>query len=469
MEKNAARGVLSPADRTEMFFTEKKNDLQQSRKRELLDYIRSGRPHLLRESLNTIHPADLCDIIRQFQNGEMDELLGVLDNERLSLLLRFLCSDREQRFRLLWRLPHERLAQLISEMSRRSLMELFDGLPESQTHALLSQLPPEAVRKAEPCIHKQRGMAALITDDFMKVRDDVSIAETLRMFRELKHSVDRPNKIYIVDQRETLVGTADLHELILAPDPAESISKIAVESPMRLKSDDDPATAARTIIHYGLDNAPVTDGENALQGVVTARTAYKFLENEKETWLDSAACMDAPGLEADCGTAAGLLPRAGLLMGTMLAALAVTAAVAALMKPKTNVAILFPLTPLAIAVGRLYLRYSLILFQKQFFAARIGVSQKGRGMMMAAATALVFSVVSGAAALLIKTDLKLALFTGFTVFLSAVSGAVSGAILFLISRFSAQTRTLMLNPTFLSLSDILTLLAMYGMYAGLLK
>lgn len=451
-----------------MFGSDKKSEMQQARKRELLDYIRNDKPHLLREALNTIHPADLCEIIKKFQHGELDELLGALDNERLMALLRFLCSDDEQRFRLLWRLPHERLAQIISESSNRALMELFDGLPESQTHALLSQLPPEAVRKAEPCMHKQSGMAALVTDDFMKVRDDVTIAETLRMFRELKHSVDRPNKIYIVDQRETFVGTADLHALILEADQAERMSKIAVESPFRLRADDDPATAARTLIHYGMDNAPVTDANNVLIGVVTARAAYKFLENEKETWLDSAACMAAPGVDAEIETFSGMLPRAALLLGAMAVSLIVAVVMAVLIKPKSNVAILFPLAPLVVAVGRIYLRYTLVLMQKQFFAGQIGVAHKRRGMIMAIATALFFALIAAAAALLIRAELKMPMFAGLSVFSASIAGSIAGVVLFLLSRFSAQARTIILNPTLLSLSDLLALLAVYGLYAWLL-
>jgi magnesium transporter len=452
----------------EFHLTGHKKNLNKDRKLELLGYIRGGNPHLLREALDTLHPAELCGIIRMFQDVEVDELLGALDNSRLISLFRFLCSDRAQRFRILWRMPHERLAQLISEMSRRSLVELFEGLSESQVSALLSQLPPEAARKAEPCLRKQAGMEALVTDDFMKVSDDISIAETLRIFRELRHSEDRPNKVYVVDAREKLVGTVDLHELLLSSDPANNVADITKECPLRFKAEEDPASAARTLIHYGIDNAPVTDTENRLVGVVTARAAYKYLDSEKEAWLDSSAGMAGQLVEGDSERASFLIARAGMLLLIMLAALAVTAILVAILHAKSRFAILFPLAPLTVSIGRLYTRYMLVILQKRFFAKQMGIESRRGRILAGVLTAVLFSIITASCAMFFKfgfeSPLLAGLFAGFAPFAAASVGMITGCILFIVSKSVNTSRSAILNPAFLSVSDLLGLLCLYGLF-----
>ncbi|MFA6451245.1 MAG: CBS domain-containing protein [bacterium] len=452
----------------DLHFNINKNELNKDRKRELLGYIRSGNTHLLREALDMLHPAELCGIIRMFHDSEADELLGALDNSRLTSLFRFLCSDRAQRFRLLWRLPHERLAQLISEMSRRGLIELFEGLSESQTSALMSQLPPDAVRKAEPCLSRQVGMAALVTDDFMKVSEEISIAETLRIFRELRHSEDRPNKVYVVDAREKLMGTVDLHELLLAPEPANNIGSIIKECPLRFKADDDPSSAARTLIHYGIDNAPVTDSENRLTGVVTARAAYKFIDGEKEMWLDTSAGMTGALVEGDSEKPIALIPRAGNLLLIMFAAFAVSAALFAPLHQKGQFALLFSLAPLSVAVGRLYARFSMVIFQKRRFAKQMGINAQYGRFLTGVGAALIFAALVAACALLLDFGTKATAFAGLAPFAAAVAGMITGFVLFMISKTGGSFRAAVLNPAFLSIADLLGLLCLYGLFKFLI-
>jgi len=447
---------------------ERKKDLNRKRKRELLGYINSGDFHLLREALEVMHPAELCGLLHVFEDKETDELLGALDNSQIISLFKFLYSDRSQRFRLLWRLPHERLAQLISDMSRRSIADIFEGLSKSQIEALLTQLPPEAVRKIEPCLAKQHGMDLLMTDDFMKVKENLSISETLRVFRGLHHSEDRPNKVYVVDAGERLVGTADLHELLLAGDPAENMVHITKEAPLRIMSDADPYIIARTLVYYGLDNAPVTDFDNRLLGVVTARAAYKFLDAEKESWLDSSAGMAGPLVDDDSDTIADFFLRAGLLGIVMVAAFAVSAVLTILLHPKSLFLFLLPLAPLSIAIGRLYTRYSLVVFQKRRLARQMGVIHNCRRLSVGITAGVLFSLMAGGGALLYRFDYKIALLVCITVAVSVVVGILAGGALFIGAGFRKKFRAVILFPAFLSIPDAVILLILYGLYRVLL-
>lgn len=432
---------------------ENKRDTDRAKKRELLEYIRGGAPHLLRETLHLMHPAELCSVLRLFKGPEEIELINALDNDQLIDTFRLLVSDSPLRSRLLSRLPAQRLTQIIQSMpAAQAIRDLFAGLPEPQANELIDALPSELRRETEALLNKKHvGIAALVTDDFMKVAEEIPIAEVLRIFREVSHSSARPNQVYVVDSRERLVGTVDLHRLLLAEEHAEEVGRVAGECPLSFKNDTDPVAAARALLHYGIESAPVTDPDNRLTGIITSCSAYRLLDSEKQMELDAIS---------------GIGRRAGTIFVTLLAALGVSALLEALIQLSgaRGLSLILPLAPLSIAIGRLYFRQTVIVLQKRISDKSAGVVFRGGQFRAGALAAMAISLPAGCLALIVRFEPTTFLFVGFSSFLAAAVGASAGVILFHASKETASSRVAVLGSAFLSIADLFVLLAIYGLY-----
>lgn len=432
---------------------ENKRDTDSAKKRELLECIRGGAPHLLRETLHLMHPAELCSVLRLFKGPEEIELINALDNDQLIETFRLLVSDSPLRSRLLSRLPAQRLTQIIQSMPAQAIRDLFAGLPEPQAHELIDALPSELRRETEALLNKKHvGIAALVTDDFMKVAEEIPIAEVLRIFHEVSHSSARPNQVYVVDSRERLVGTVDLHRLLLAEEHAEEVGRVAGECPLSFKNDTDPVAAARALLHYGIESAPVTDPDNRLTGIITSCSAYRLLDSEKQMELDAISGISAR--------------RAGTIFMTLLAALGVSALLEALIQLSgaRGLSLILPLAPLSIAIGRLYFRQTVIVLQKRISDKSAGVVFRGGQLRAGALAAMAISLPAGCLALIVRFEPATFLFVGFSSFLAAAVGASAGVILFHASKETASSRVAVLGPAFLSIADLFVLLAIYGLY-----
>jgi magnesium transporter len=446
---------------------ERMKSIAENKKRELLEHIRGGNPHLLRESLDRTHPAELSAILRIVSKEEETELINALDNVQLANVFRLIVDDTQLKMRLVDALPRQRMAQIVATLSARTIRDLFDGISQSRVKKLLDALPTELRRETETCIQKPaNGLSAVITQDFMKVPDEIPVAEALKMFRETPHSNERPNQVYVVDARGRLSGAVDLHRLLLAEDYAEEVGRIATECPLRIKSDTGPAAAAGTLLYYGIESAPVTDAENRLVGVITSAAAYRFLEKDREEKLDLMAGIALMG--SDTGSRLSNVFIAGaartfLILSVVLAVSVILEAIIRL-TGDGKLSLILPAALIVIAAGRLFLRQTMVLYQKRCFTKLTGISTSGARIRINLISAFVFSIFAGCLALVTDFRIEAVAFVSLSTFLAAAFGAVAGLAMTYVSKNVVSARNAFLNPALLAITDLFGLLILYGLY-----
>ncbi len=426
----------------------------------LMEQIRSGNPHLLREHLEKLHPGDLCGALRLCSPREKGELVNALDNERLAVLLRFAADDPGLSFELLKTAHPDRIRQVVAAGSEESASEMFRGLSKKRFEEIAKLLPEEAVRAASNARQSSgHGMSVIMTRDFMAVSDHMTAADALRMIRELKHSDFRPGRIYVIDGRETLVGMADLHKLVSADAQATEMGNLAEECPLRFFVDDEPAAAARALIRYGLDSAPVTDENNRLAGVATARLAFRHLNKEQEGLLDALAATGGSPYGGGAIEFRSFASEALRMFATLLSIIAVAAVVEAAAVAFGIAAPELLLAAIVAAVGasRFYNRYVFAMSGKarregQLRGAAL-VSHRWPGVVAAGGGA----VVACAAAFAAGHGARAALFAAASVFFPAIIGSFAGLFFFSASQNSKTGKTIAAAPAALGIADIATI------------
>ncbi|HOX28578.1 MAG TPA: CBS domain-containing protein [bacterium] len=450
---------------------EKANGIQ-DKKRELLEFIREGQPHLLRDALSLLHPAKLCAVVRLLTDRETVEFLEALDNEQIIELFKFLEGDRKQRLRILKTLPPKRVDFAIEDMSSEAANAMFEGISKQRQSEIIGTLSEESRRKIEAGVKTGggRGLKKLITNDFMSITEGLSIAETLKIMRELKHSSDRPNQIYVTDSNGRLTGSVDLHQLLHAGDPAGEIGNFAKECQLRFDENEEPVVAARTLVHYGLESAPVTDSENRLIGAITSRGAYKLLDSEKEERMDISAGMPKLPKWGDEISAGIFIVKTSWMIVIMAASLFTAAVVAIVLSAldMKNTAPLICAAIIAIPVSRLYAKHSLILLQKRHLAKFTGADVKRRQFQIGMAAAVLFAVATGIAFMLLDPDPSAFLFGSLTVIVAALWGTGNGFLLHSTTKSNERARISALNPMFLAISDVFAILTIILIFRFLL-
>src|SRR5262249_27508407 len=85
--------------------------------------------------------------------------------------------------------------------------------------------------------------------------------------------------LYIVDDRNHLVGVSSLRQLLLVQ-PTTPIKKIMSTDVISVRTDDDQEEVARVVARYDLLGVPVVDEENKLVGIVTVDDVLDVIREE---------------------------------------------------------------------------------------------------------------------------------------------------------------------------------------------
>lgn len=118
-----------------------------------------------------------------------------------------------------------------------------------------------------------------MTPDYVAVRRDWTVAETLDYIRKNGEDKETLNVIYVVDEKGKLVDDIRIREIILSP-LDKKISDLMEENFSALNVHDDQETAVEVFKKYDRVALPVVDNYGILIGIVTVDDVLDVAEEE---------------------------------------------------------------------------------------------------------------------------------------------------------------------------------------------
>ncbi|MBL8958673.1 MAG: magnesium transporter [Gemmatimonadetes bacterium] len=261
---------------------------QRSHDRELAALLAPDILALLEESPGDIaaeteelHPKDLADVAEMLPREKLGEFLRVLGPARAADVVEYL--DDEIRIDLLEEMSPAQAAALVSEMTPDERADVLEELEEETADEILHDLPDEARQETERLLQYEPDTAGgLMTTEFVSVMQDMSVQDALGQVRMAARSgrKEAMHAIYVVDERNALVGVLSLRELVAAPDDAR-VADIAWTEVVKVPATADRADVARFTSEYDLVAVPVVDGFDRIIGVITVDDVIDAMVEEQ--------------------------------------------------------------------------------------------------------------------------------------------------------------------------------------------
>jgi magnesium transporter len=124
--------------------------------------------------------------------------------------------------------------------------------------------------------HEEDTAGGLMTTEYLAFPPTMSVEDAIRELRLEAPDVETVYYLYILDENERLVGVVTLKDLILAR--PEAIIQDIMRTPVKtLSIETGRNDVAEFISKYNLLAAPVVDGSNIMQGIVTVDDVLDFL------------------------------------------------------------------------------------------------------------------------------------------------------------------------------------------------
>lgn len=245
---------------------------------ELLELISRGDQQMLRTYCTALHPADLAPVLAEVPSNETIVVFDALDPEQSAEILAHVEPEKQVELALL--LAEERLARIISRMDADDRVDLMQHLPEEHRDKvlrLLAKTEREDILKLGS--YREGTAGAVMTSEYATLRPDLTARQALDKLR-----LEAPNKetiyyAYVIDEHRRLLGLVSLKDLILAR-PDARIDAFMHRELVTATVEDDQEVVARKLAKYDLLAIPVTNGNEALVGIVTFDDAHDVAEEE---------------------------------------------------------------------------------------------------------------------------------------------------------------------------------------------
>jgi len=229
---------------------------------------------VLKEKISEMRPVDIADVLEEMEPDQRIAIFNQLDNKSASDTLEK--TDPAVQRALIASLKKERVVQLINEMTPGQAADILSVLPWGEANTILSSMNKENAVKVKSIMEKQEeNILDFTTTNCLKLAPDTTVLEAQEAYPRVAKGKDVIMYLYIVDDKERLLGVIDIKELLQAEE-STLLKDIMVTNLVRLKPDSTLKEASGLFARYDFRAIPVTDDREKLLGVVPYRDVMRL-------------------------------------------------------------------------------------------------------------------------------------------------------------------------------------------------
>ena len=236
----------------------------------------------LKEELTEIHTADIAEIYEAIELEQAHFLHNIIKDEKGADILMELEDDlRDQ---LLDNLsPKEIAEEVLENLESDDAADIVSELPQEVKEEVLSHIEDveHASDIADLLNYPEDTAGGLMAKELIKVNKNWTVMRCVREMRKQAENVSFVYTIYVVDDKDILVGTLSLKKLLLT-DAKIIISEIYKEDIIMVNANEDNEEVGNIMNKYDLIVLPVVNDLGQLIGRITVDDVMEVIKEEAE-------------------------------------------------------------------------------------------------------------------------------------------------------------------------------------------
>jgi len=230
------------------------------------------------ERLAKLHPADIADIVEDLAPAEREAVFETLDEEVAAETLEEI--DPKLQVSILSSLDSERAADIVEEMDPDAAADLLGDMHPDASQEILTEMEPEERAEVAELMEFQENTAAgRMTTEYMALTANAKVEDAIEMLRNFEGGLESLSTIYIIGEKDKLLGAVPLAKIVLAP-PGTPLMLLSTGHMTTIHPGADERRVAELFDKYNLLTLPVIDDEGVLTGVITADDVINMLRSK---------------------------------------------------------------------------------------------------------------------------------------------------------------------------------------------
>jgi len=256
---------------------------------EISQLIEAADDKKLTHLLDDFHFADIAEIINEIDTVEAGTyIIKLLDSELTSDVLTELEEDLREG--ILSNLTAKEIATEIAELDTDDAADIVAELPKSMLRKVILNIDDRehAQDIVDLLRYDENSAGGLMAKELVKVYDNWTVTKCIKEMRTQAENVTRVHSIYVVNDKEQLIGRLSLKDL-LTTSSRTNIKEVFIPKVDYVNVHDKPEEVANIMSKYDLEAIPVVDEIGRLVGRITIDDIVDVIKEEAEKDYQLAA------------------------------------------------------------------------------------------------------------------------------------------------------------------------------------
>lgn len=258
-------------------------------KERLLELFEARSFALLRKELETMHPADLAEVLAEVGTDALTVFFRLLPKEEAAETFVELDGDLQQH--LIDGFSDRELRAVLDELYADDAVDILEEMPAGVVKRVLRSADPQLRNDINQLLRYPKDSAgSTMTTEYVDLKQGMTVEDAFGRIRRVGVDRETVYTCYVVDEARHLLGIVTAKDLLLA-DPKTPIAALMETQIITVGTHDDREEVTRAFDRYDLLALPVVDAENRLVGIVTVDDALDILQEETTEDILKMAAM----------------------------------------------------------------------------------------------------------------------------------------------------------------------------------
>ncbi|WP_291789005.1 magnesium transporter [Cecembia sp.] len=250
------------------------------------------------ESLDGANVADIAALLDELNLEEAIYVIRLLESSIAADILIEL--DEDSLVKVIREMQAFELAALIEKMDSDDAVDILILMPTKEREDVISYLQEKekSANILDLLRYDEDSAGGLMAKEFIKANQNWNVVQTIEEIRRQAEKVEKIYSIYVVDNRQHLLGRVSLKKIILASSDTK-ISDIYEADLISVPTHMDGEDVAEIMRKYDLESVPVVNAKNKLVGRITVDDILDLIREQSEEDIQAMSGISADVEESD--------------------------------------------------------------------------------------------------------------------------------------------------------------------------
>lgn len=223
--------------------------------------------NFIQKSLEDIKPADITSLLYEFNSAESKYVLDLVPVQVRAEIINDLDTETRKNFLKIYE-PAE-LTEIVNLLDSDDAVDVLNELPIKISEEILATLDSTLRSQVIDLLRYDENVAGgIMAKELIKARDYWSVVQCIEEIRKQAETVTKFYVVYVVDDRDKLLGWVELQKLILT-DSRTLVKDIYDDATVAVETYMEDREVAEVMRKYDLESVPVVNVQGQLVGRIT--------------------------------------------------------------------------------------------------------------------------------------------------------------------------------------------------------